>query len=66
MKKIYTKPSLHAEKFAVEGIMTEETLPTALSSITTLYLGTNAITGISFSDANTLNAVNYSDFIGEN
>lgn len=62
MKKIYTKPSLHAEKFAVEGIMTE-TLPETLSSITALYLGNEVQGNISFTDANTLQSINYADFI---
>jgi hypothetical protein len=63
MKKIYTKPSLHAEKFAVEGIMTEAALPEALSSITALYLGNEVQGNISFTDANTLQSINYADFI---
>ena len=61
MKKIYTKPSLHAEKFAVEGIMTGE-LPLALSQVTSLYLGNEVMGSISFTDANTLNAINYAEF----
>lgn len=62
MKKIYTKPSLHAEKFAVEGIMTSE-LPTALSQVSQLYLDGNEIQGaISFNDNNTLASINYADF----
>ena len=62
MKKIYTKPSLHAERFAVEGIMSEN-VAEALSSITELYLGTNAV-AVEFNSTNTLESVNYSDFIG--
>ena len=60
MKKIYTKPSLRAEKFAFEGIMSEA--PEAISAITQLYLGGNEV-NVSFTDANTLGSVNYADFI---
>ncbi len=61
MKKIYTKPSLHAEKFAVEGIMTD--LPETLSTIRALYLGNEVQGSISFTDANTLNSVSYKEFV---
>lgn len=60
MKKIYTKPSLRAEKFAFEGIMTET--PDALSSITQLYLGTAAV-DVEFTSANTLGSVDYTQFV---
>lgn len=61
MKKIYTKPSLHAEKFAVEGIMTGE-VQENLSLVTSLYLGNEVMGSISFTDANTLESINYADF----
>lgn len=60
MKKIYTKPSLHAEKFAVEGIMTG--VEAELSQVTSLYLGNEVMGSISFTDANTLESINYADF----
>lgn len=62
MKKIYTKPSLHAEKFAVEGIMTSE-VPLVLSQVTHGFVDGNEIQGaISFNDNNTLASINYADF----
>ena len=60
MKKIYTKPSLRAEKFAFEGIMSEA--PEPMSAITQLYLGGNEV-NVSFTEANTLGSVNYDEFI---
>lgn len=63
MKKIYTKPSLHAEKFAVEGIMTGEVPAEGLSQVTSLWLNGNEIEGtINFTNANTLESINYADF----
>lgn len=62
MKKNYTKPSLHAERFAIEGIMTGE-VEKNLSTVTTLYVGGNEIQGaINFTNANTLNTIDFGDF----
>ena len=60
MKKIYTKPSLHAEKFAVEGIMTG--VEADLSQVTSAWLGDEVMGSISFTDANTLESINYAQF----
>lgn len=61
MKKIYTKPSLLAEKFAVEDIMTD--IPTTMSGLNQVYVDGNEINGaINFTNLNTLTSINYADF----
>lgn len=64
MKKIYTKPSLLAERFAVEDIMTEgsDVIATAFSGVRSVYFGGNEIGGtISFTTDN-IHIISYDDF----
>ena len=62
MKKNYMKPSLLSETFVAENIMTgEDNKLRLISSNVTLFLN-NEEFGISFSDAQTLNAISYKDF----
>lgn len=62
MKKNYTKPSLHAERFAVEGIMTSVELKENLSQVNQLYFNNEIQGAINFTNANTLQTINYADF----
>lgn len=64
MKKIYTKPSLLAEKFAVEDIMTGD-IPTNESDIQSLFV-TGGIGTISFTSFQKLEAINFGDFKSNN
>lgn len=64
MKKIYTKPSLLAERFAVEDIMTETAAtPLALSGVRAVFLNGTEFEG--FSKFNDVQSINYSDFKAE-
>lgn len=62
MKKIYTKPSLLAERFAVEDIMTDvdTTTPVALSNVRSVFLNGTQFDG--FTKFNDIQTINYNDF----
>ena len=63
MKKNYMKPSLLSETFVAENIMTgEDNKLRLISSNLTLFLDGEGIDGISFSDAQTLNAISFKSF----
>ena len=62
MKKNYVKPSLLSETFVANNIMSSEEIKNTLSASIDLYLNGEKITGITFSDGNTLNTINIQDF----
>ena len=62
MKKNYVKPSLLSETFVANNIMSSEENKNTLSESVDLYLNGEKITGITFTDGNTLNTININDF----